>query len=345
MGETLKKSFSSSLKLVEEDMEAVLSQFSLPLYDFMRYHLGWKDEKGNWLGEEERRGLGGKRIRPLMLLAINKLLGGSVKSCLPAASAVEFLHNFSLIHDDIEDGDEIRRFRPTVWKIWGIPQAINLGSSMQAIVHFAALRLGENFSPQILVRVLEELTWAIIQMTEGQYLDLAMQEKGETTVSDYLDMVRRKTGALFAHACRISALLAERKEEIVERAGKFGMCFGLAFQIKDDYLGIWGEPEKIGKPAEDIHKGKMSFPLVFALNKSEREKELRKILAKKEKRDEDIERAWKILDEIGAKEYTVEMCQSYTDDAAFHLSQLGGRSSLRKDIEEWIRQTLRISQS
>lgn len=343
MGATLTKFFSSSLKLVEKDMEAVLSQFELPLYDFMRYHLGWKDEKGNPLSEDERRKFGGKRIRPLMLLAICRLLGGSIKHSLPAASAVEFLHNFSLIHDDIEDGDEVRRFRPTVWKIWGIPQAINLGSSMQALVNLSALRLKAHFDSEIVNRVLEELTVAIIRMTEGQYLDLAMQEIGETTVSDYLDMVRRKTGALFERACRISAILAGKKEEIVERAGKFGMFFGLAFQIKDDYLGIWGEPEKIGKPAEDIHKGKMSFPIVFALNKSRRKNELADILAKREKREEDIEKALAILAEIGAKEYTREMCESYTDDAVFHLSQLKGRSEIKKELEEWVRESLRIS--
>lgn len=344
MAKSLERFFFSSLKRVEGEMEAILSQFHLPLYDFMRYHLGWKDEKGNMLGEEERRKFGGKRLRPLILLATNKLLGGSPQRCLPAASAVEFIHNFSLIHDDIEDGDEFRRFRPTVWKIWGIPQAINLGSCMQALVYLSALRLQEYFPLEIVNRVLEELTWAIIRMTEGQYLDLAMQERGETTVSDYLDMVRRKTGALLERTCRIAAILADRKEETIERAGKFGMSFGLAFQIRDDYLGIWGEPEAIGKPAEDIRKGKMSFPIVFALNKSPRRDELKEILSKKGKtEEEDIKRAWGILDGIGAKAYTVEICESYADDAIFHLSQLKGRSSLRKEIEEWVRRSLRIS--
>lgn len=344
MEDTLSRFFSFSLEALEKDMETVLSQFELPLYDFMRYHLGWKDEKGNWLDKKERRKFGGKRIRPLLLLSLSKLFGTTVKKCLPAASAVEFLHNFSLIHDDIEDGDVTRRFRPTVWKVWGIPQAINLGSSMQALVNFSALRLRERFPQETVNRVLEELTIAILRMTEGQYLDLAMQEKGETIVSDYLDMVRRKTGALFERACRISAILAGRKEEIVERAGKFGMFFGLAFQIKDDYLGIWGEPEKIGKPAEDIHKGKMTFPIVFALNKSRRKEEFRGILLKKEeKTDNDINKALEILDEIGSREYTREMCESYTDDAIFHLSQLRGNKFLKKELEEWVRESLKIT--
>lgn len=343
MASISQRSFSSFLKLIEEDMEIVLSQFELPLYDFMRYHLGWKDEIGSWLGEKERRKYGGKRIRPLLLLSLSKLFGISIKQCLPAASAVEFLHNFSLIHDDIEDGDEVRRFRPTAWKVWGIPQAINLGSSMQALVNFSALRLQEKFPQEIVNRVLEELTIATLRMTEGQYLDLAMQERGEATVSDYLDMVRRKTGALFERACRISAILAGKKEEIVERAGKFGMFFGLAFQIKDDYLGIWGEQEKIGKPAEDIHKGKMTFPIVFALNKSGRKEKFVEILTKREKTDDDIYQALKILDEIGAREYTREMCESYTDDAIFHLSQLRGKSVFNKQLEEWVRESLKIS--
>ena len=339
----MRRFFNSSRGLVEKDMEGVLGQFELPIYDFMRYHLGWKDEKGNWLKEKERRKYGGKRIRPLMLLLLNKFLGGKPELAVPSASAVEFLHNFSLVHDDIEDGDEVRRFRPTVWKIWGIPQAINLGSAMQALVNLSALRLRENFPEEIVNKVLEELTWAIVRMTEGQYLDLKMQEESGATVSDYLDMIRRKTGALFEHACRISAILARKDEETTERAGKFGMSFGLAFQIKDDYLGIWGEPEKIGKPAEDIHKGKKSFPIVFALNKSARKEELEGILREKEKKDGEIERALEILEEVGAESYTREICESYVDDAVFHLSQLKGRNSLKREIESWVRESLKIS--
>jgi geranylgeranyl diphosphate synthase type I len=343
MGEALKRFFHSSLKLVEKDMEEVLGQFELPLYDFMRYHLGWKDEKGNWLEEKERKKHSGKRIRPLMLLLLTKFWGGKPELAVPTASAVEFLHNFSLIHDDIEDGDEVRRFRLTVWKIWGIPQAINLGSSMQALVNLSALRLRENFPEKIVNRVLEEFTWAILRMTEGQYLDLKMQEEAEATMSDYLDMIRKKTGALFERSCRISAILAGKDEGTIERAGKFGIFFGLAFQIKDDYLGIWGEPEKIGKPAEDIHKGKKSFPIVFALNKSTRKGELERILSKEEKREEEIERALEILAEVGAESYTREICESYVDDAIFHLSQLKGRSSLKREIENWVRESLKIS--
>jgi geranylgeranyl diphosphate synthase type I len=343
MSEALKRFFTSSLKLVEKDMEEVLGQFEFPLYDFMRYHLGWKDEKGNWLKEKDRRKYGGKRIRPLMLLLLNRFFGGKPELAVPSASAVEFLHNFSLIHDDIEDGDEVRRFRPTVWKIWGIPQAINLGSSMQALVNLSALRLKENFPEKVVNMVLEELTWAILRMTEGQYLDLKMQEEAEAKVSDYLDMIGRKTGALFERSCRISAILAGKDEGTIERAGKFGMCFGLAFQIKDDYLGIWGEPEKIGKPAEDIHKGKKSFPIVFALNKSKRKEELERILSKEEKGEEEIEKALEILGEVGAESYTREICESYVDDAIFHLSQLKGRSSLKREIENWVRESLKIS--
>jgi geranylgeranyl diphosphate synthase type I len=278
-----------------------------------------------------------------MLLLLTKFLGGKPELAVPTASAVEFLHNFSLIHDDIEDGDEVRRFRLTVWKIWGIPQAINLGSSMQALVNLSALRLRENFPEKIVNRVLEEFTWAILRMTEGQYLDLKMQEEAEATMSDYLDMIRKKTGALFERSCRISAILAGKDEGTIERAGKFGIFFGLAFQIKDDYLGIWGEPEKIGKPAEDIHKGKKSFPIVFALNKSTRKGELERILSKEEKSEEEIERALEILAEVGAESYTREICESYVDDAIFHLSQLKGRSSLKREIENWVRESLKIS--
>lgn len=341
MTEGLEEFLSYTLQAVEKDMRSFMEPFDLPLYDMLRYHLGWKDERGEWLPVEESKRYGGKRIRPLLLLALVKALGGDVERAIPAATAVELLHNFSLIHDDVEDKDIKRRFRPTVWKVWGIPQAVNAGSSMQGLVNLSALRLREHFPPHIVTNILESLSLIIKEMTEGQYLDLALQEATEGTVSDYLDMARKKTGALFDYTCRIAGVLAGREEE-VEKLGKCGRFFGLAFQVKDDYLGIWGISEEIGKPAEDIHKGKITFPVVFALNKSERKEELREILRKKRKTKKDIDKALEILEEVGAKGYTMEICESYRDDAIFYLSRVEGDKGFLRQLEEFFGRVLKI---
>src|SRR4051794_39047109 len=174
---------------VDAEMEATLGSAGvLPLYEMARYHLGWRDEALHTVDEAARRRHGGKRLRGVLCLLACEAVGGSGLDAAPAGAAIELIHNFSLVHDDIEDSDEERRHRPTVWKLWGVPHAINVGSSMQAMVNVAALRLSAHFPPAAALATLDTLTRAIVRMTEGQYLDMAAQDAREMSLDDYFRM-------------------------------------------------------------------------------------------------------------------------------------------------------------
>jgi geranylgeranyl diphosphate synthase, type I len=251
---------------LEAEMRALLGKQQrpfAPFYGMMNYHMGWMNEDfqpGDFSA--------GKRIRPLLCLMACDAVGGDPQQALPAAAAIEMLHNFSLVHDDIEDGDEMRRHRRTMWNVWGVPQAVNAGDGMFAIAYQAMLRLPERGIPAATtVAALDHFTCTCIQLTEGQYLDLSFENRLDVTVDEYMQMIGGKTGALIATALAIGALVGGADEEVDEALYRFGFSIGLAFQIRDDILGIWGEPSVTGKAAgNDLLRQKKSLPVLYALN-------------------------------------------------------------------------------
>lgn len=258
------------IQWVDAEIEAALSSTTdLPLYRMARYHLGWCDERLQPTGAAGRRRYGGKRLRGVLCVLACEATGGAPAAAAPAGAAIELIHNFSLVHDDIEDNDAERRHRPTVWKLWGVPHAINVGSSMQAMVNVSALRLAGQSPPAAVLEALATLTRAIVRMTEGQYLDMAAQDAHEMSLDQYFRMTGGKTAALVEAALRVGALLGTPDARRVDALARFGEAFGLAFQARDDFLGIWGEPELTGKPVgSDILQGKRSLPIVHALEKA-----------------------------------------------------------------------------
>lgn len=226
----------------------------------LAYHLGWE---GEGAGPDAR----GKRIRPLLLLLTCASAGGEWQQALPAAAGVELVHNFSLIHDDIQDNSPYRRGRETVWKLWGIPQAINAGDAMLALAHLGIMRLEHSASPEIAFRAARLLQLACLELTKGQHLDLAYETSQRLTLEDYWTMVTGKTAALLATCSELGALVARIPEDCLGNYREFGLNLGLAFQAQDDLLGIWGDAALTGKSAEsDLLAGKKSLPIVFALN-------------------------------------------------------------------------------
>ncbi len=254
---------------LEAEMRAILGNSQAPYHPFygmMNYHMGWLDEEfqpGDFSA--------GKRIRPLLLLMACAAVGGDPAQAVPAAASIEILHNFSLVHDDIEDGDEVRRHRRTVWKAWGIPQAINAGDGMFALSYRAMIRLAEkSVDPGTVVAVLDRFTDACVKLTEGQYLDLGFEARLTVSVDEYMQMIGGKTAALLAAALSIGALVGGAGQEVGEALYRFGHNIGLAFQIRDDILGIWGEPAITGKAVgNDLLRQKKSLPALYALNHPE----------------------------------------------------------------------------
>jgi len=253
---------------IDAELRAVLSGRDSPLYHMLRYHLGWVDERGNPLAQDA-----GKALRPTLCLLACEAAGGHYQKALPAAAALELIHNFSLIHDDIQDGDRERRHRPTVWYLWGKNQALNAGDSMHALANLALCRLKEKgVAAPKQVQALRLLTEGCLAMIEGQYLDLSYESRLDVSVDDYLEMVSLKTAALIGCATGMGALLGTDDELLIEHLRRFGHRLGLAFQIRDDILGIWGDETITGKPlASDIRRKKKSLPVVYALASQDRE--------------------------------------------------------------------------
>jgi geranylgeranyl diphosphate synthase type I len=255
---------SQYLDAIEEELrQAVLRSEGPHLghYDYMMaYHLGWE---GEGAGPEAR----GKRIRPLLVLLSHASAGGSWADALPAAAAVELVHNFSLIHDDIEDDSPLRRGRTTVWKKWGIPQAINTGDAMLTLAHLWLLRLETTTSTSIAFQAAKNLQNACLLLTQGQYLDLAYESHTSLPMDAYWYMVTGKTAALLTACTEIGALTAGADEGRCRAYHQFGYCLGLAFQAQDDILGIWGDAALTGKStAGDLLAGKKSLPIIYGLN-------------------------------------------------------------------------------
>lgn len=261
MDEALTKEYLAALETeLQQTVELSGGAGLGELRGMLAYHMGWE---GEGAGPQAT----GKRIRPLLVLLCTAAAGGEWRKALPAATAVELIHNFSLIHDDIEDNSPLRRGRLTVWKRWGIPQALNAGDAMFSLAHLALLGLAETASADIAVQAARLLQQTCLTLTQGQFLDLSYEDRLDLTQEDYWPMVGGKTAALLAACTELGPLVAGRQPSICQAYGEFGRLLGLAFQAQDDLLGIWGDAALTGKSAEsDLVSGKKSLPTLYGLS-------------------------------------------------------------------------------
>lgn len=296
--------FERYLPAIEAEMLSLLQSPS-PLYTglfgMLGYHLGWRDESFRPCKSQA-----GKRIRPMLCLLTCDACGGEWEQALPAGAAVELMHNFTLIHDDIEDGDTMRRGRPTVWSIWGEAQGINAGDALFAISQLAMARLRERgVGTATVVAAFELFNTTCLDITCGQYLDIGFESRDDVSINEYLVMIQGKTARLMSCACLLGALIAAASAEQQEQLRLFGLHTGLAFQMYDDILGIWGDPSVTGKPVgADIAKGKKSLPILYGLAHSE---ELGALLARGQLSPAEVRRAAELIQETGGREYTEQL--------------------------------------
>ena len=234
---------------------------------------------------------------------------------------MELVHNFSLIHDDVEDGDETRRHRATVWKLWGVPQAINAGDGMDVLSYIALLEL--SVGPQTIVEILKVFNGMVMQLCEGQHLDLTFQARQDVTIDEYLRMITGKTAALIEASTTIGAMVATDDQEIISHFKAFGQKIGIGFQIQDDLLGIWGDQSETGKSSRnDLRNKKKSLPVLYAMHHSPQRDELKMLYTKELLSESDIDRIYEILTTAGAYDYTQQMAIKYRDEALAELDRI-----------------------
>jgi len=275
---------------------------------------------------------GGKRLRPYMVIKSCQILGGKVSNAIPAASAVEMVHNFTLVHDDIMDNDEMRHGVPTVHKKFGMPIAILAGDVLfsKAFQIITESKLSANATTQLVSR----LAKACVDVCEGQLLDVKMAyEKKIPTQAEYITMICKKTAALFDVSCAMGAIVATNKFNDISNLSSFGRNLGIAFQITDDLIGVMGEPKITKKPVgNDLREGKKSLPILMAIKlaKGKNRKIILKAFGNSKVTRNDLNKAVNVIRSLGIEENVRKQALKYAEKAEKSLTMYSG--SAKKEL-------------
>ena len=322
------------LAAVDEYLQRLLSTPEATveqLYGMMRYHMGWADA-----ALQPSQSAQGKRVRPLLCLLCCEAVGGRWREALPLACGLELVHNFSLIHDDVEDGSALRRHRPTVWSLWGVPQATNTGDAMFSLAHLAVHGLADlGLACDVVLAILRRLEQACLALCEGQCLDIAFEESQQVSISTYQRMISGKTAALLACAAEAGALVGSGLSGPHDLLAMFGRELGLAFQMVDDLLGIWGASAVTGKPeGDDLRSRKKTLPVLYALEAmAERgDDRLARLMAQPALAEAEVAAAIRLVEDSGARERVVSLAQEHTERALMALDQAVGPSPARDSL-------------
>jgi geranylgeranyl diphosphate synthase type I len=335
----LKQHIEIMLPAIEKELQVQVARLDAnhtrPFHEMLTYHMGWT-------GEGAGREATGKRIRPLIVLLATVSAEADWKPSLPAAAAVELVHNFSLVHDDVQDNSEKRRGRPTVWTKWGVPMAINVGDALFVVANQAIMDLIKTHPASTVVRAATILHDTCLDLTRGQFLDMSYEERNDLSLEDYWPMVGGKTSALLSACTHIGALLGNAGEAEQEAYRQFGYHLGLAFQVQDDILGIWGDEAVTGKStASDLVEGKNSLPVLYALGKQGKFAERWKqgpITAS------EVKTVAAQLENEGSRSYAEEMSEKETQIALEHLNKANPRGSAGESMLELANMLLKRNQ-
>jgi geranylgeranyl diphosphate synthase type I len=314
---------------IEEEVRKALPDSDSPLDDMLRFALGWTEEGMPTLA---------KCVRPTFCLLTCESLGGDMDQCLPVAVALELVHSFSLIHDDIEDGDEMRHHRPSLWTQYGRGPAVLAGAALWTVAYQTLNRSHERgLSAERTLTARRVLNDACREMIEGQHQDLTYELRTDVTLDEYLEMIGRKSAALLGASMELGALVAGADEEESARFAAFGREIGLSFQIRDDVLGIWGEGSATGKPVgADIARKKKSLPIVHAFQQvvgPDREV-LRGVYAKPEVEDDDVYSVLDILSRWNCRYFAQGLAEDYRSRAMDALSRTSIVPEARRGFDE-----------
>jgi geranylgeranyl diphosphate synthase type I len=322
-------------ELVESHLQSLIDGQEPPeLRRMLRYHMGWTDRVGITTSST------GKRLRPALCLLVCESLGGQIEQAVPLAAAVELVHDFSLIHDDLQDRDRTRHGRDTVWAIWGEAQAINAGDALLAIAHRAVASAGGGLPADPVLRATSLLAERTLEMVAGQVTDIEFETRMDVDESEYLAMAAGKTGALFDASLALGAIAAGASPDVVEAFGRCGRSLGIAFQAHDDVLGVWGDEERTGKAqASDVRRRKKSLPVLYAVAQADTEQRSRlaDIYSETELLEDDVNWVLELMYDVGAQSHCAGVAQQHRDAALRELDSAGvsagGASEIRQAVD------------
>ena len=338
------------LEAIEKELQRQVARLDQPrtkqFHEMLTYHMGWT---GEGAGVEAT----GKRIRPLLVLLSSASFGLEEKKdekeidlywlhAKSAAAAIELIHNFSLVHDDIQDNSDKRRGRNTVWVNWGAPMAINVGDALFVIANQAILDLAEYYLAEVVIKAAGILNNNCLDLTSGQFLDMSYEERNDLGIDEYWPMVGGKTSALLAACTHIGALLGNASEAEQEAYRLFGWHLGLAFQVQDDILGIWGDELITGKSAaSDLVEGKNSLPVLYGLGKQGKfaERWAQGSITASEVKDVALQ-----LEVEGGKKYAEEISIKETQKALAYLDQANPRGEAGEAMHQLANMLLKRKQ-
>ncbi|MGW9440051.1 polyprenyl synthetase family protein [Streptomyces sp. NPDC055607] len=312
-------------------LQEVVARLAPPLDAIGSYHFGWTDHDGTPVVRDN-----GKALRPALALLSAEAAGAGAEIGVPGGAAVELVHNYSLIHDDLMDGDETRRHRPTVWALYGTGEAVLAGDALAAL---ATGLLLDTPHERCSVDAVRELTSAVRDLIDGQAQDLSFESRGRVSLRECQEMQGNKTGALLACASSIGAVLAGADGRTTDALRRFGHHLGLAFQAVDDLLGIWGATEVTGKPRwSDLRRHKKTLPITAALaeggNASRR---LADLLGRPVAPGDDAEGHFKmcadLVEEAGGRAWTEAEAHRRHEAAVAALDAVVMPSQIREEFE------------
>jgi geranylgeranyl diphosphate synthase type I len=303
------------------------------VYNLLKYYMGWVDENGY-----PSAGMEGKALRPALCLYACEAVGGTSEMAMPAAVALELIHIFSLIHDDIQDEDEMRHSRKTLWKLWGVPKALVAGNVLRVVADQALHQLVHaGLEHDRALSAMGLLTEAYLEMIEGQYLDISFEGRNDVGVDDYFQMISRKTGALIRCSMALGAVVGSDDPEVAGAFRECGTALGYVFQIRDDVLGVWGEEEKTGKPVgADIRRKKNSYPVVHAMETAQQQdvNRLTEIYRKDILDDSDVMSVLDVMDRANVQWHAQNNAAGYAEAALDSISHVQLSRQSRQEIED-----------
>lgn len=304
----------------------------------MEYHLGWRDES---LQEVKRNT--GKRGRPALCLLSSLLFSRDYHRSFPVAAALEILHNFSLVFDDVQDLDPMRRGKPSVWSLWGVDEAINVGSAMQTLVHKSLFEMLRFERAEMVLEMCDYISTVKMELCEGQQLDIELaKSRSHIKLPEYLEMIRKKTAVLFEAAAHLGSVCGGTDVNNISKCKNFGRNFGMAFQLFDDAAGIWGDQEKgFDKCASDLANRKKTYPVIYTYVSCSNETEealIEKYFTASMLTPDDLKEIEELMREKNALQATLDLGERYLQEALQSLGHVQGDQTVKLLIEKWARE-------